>query len=51
MRYRPGAPRHGHLQPKIEWTESGQLFTIRSMTYAYAALSQQDLTAIGDSLR
>jgi len=36
---------------EIEWTESGQLFTIRSMTYAYATLSQQDLIAIGDSLR
>jgi hypothetical protein len=46
---------HGHagtaIPGEIEWTESGQLFTIRSATYAYATLSQQDLTAIGDSLR
>jgi hypothetical protein len=45
---------HGHpgtaIRGEIEWTESGQLFTIRSATYAYAALSQQDLIAIGDSL-
>ena len=36
---------------EIEWTEHGQLFTIRSVTYAYATLSQQDLVAIGDGLR
>ena len=36
---------------EIDWTERGQLFTIRSMTYAYAVLSQQELVAIGDSLR
>jgi hypothetical protein len=45
---------HGHagtaIPGEIEWTESGQLFTIRSVTYAYATLSQQDLIAIGDSL-
>ena len=46
---------HGHagtaIPGEIEWTESGQLFTIRSVTYAYATLSQQDLIAIGDSLQ
>jgi hypothetical protein len=46
---------HGHpgtaIPGEIEWTEAGQLFTIRSMTYAYATLSQQHLIAIGDSLR
>jgi len=36
---------------EIEWTEQGQLFTIRSVTYPYAVLSQQDLVAIGDGLR
>jgi hypothetical protein len=45
---------HGHagtaIPGEIEWTESGQLFTIRSITYAYATLSQQELIAIGDSL-
>jgi hypothetical protein len=45
---------HGHagsaIPGEIEWTESGQLFTVRSKTYAYATLSQQDLVAIGDSL-
>jgi hypothetical protein len=35
---------------EIEWNESGQLFTIRSMTYPYATLRKQDLIAIGDSL-
>ena len=35
---------------EIEWTEHGQLFTIRSVTYAYATLSTQELVAIGDSL-
>jgi hypothetical protein len=36
---------------EIEWAEDGQLFTIRSVTYAYATLSPQELVAIGDSLR
>lgn len=36
---------------EIEWTEDGQLFTIRSLTYAYATLSTPELVAIGDGLR
>jgi hypothetical protein len=36
---------------EIEWTENGQLFTIRSVTYAYATLSQDELIAIANGLR
>jgi len=36
---------------EIEWAEGGQLFTIQSMTYAYATLSDQALIAIANSLR
>jgi hypothetical protein len=35
---------------EIEWTEAGQMFTIRSMTYAYATLSTAQLLAIADSM-
>jgi hypothetical protein len=46
---------HGHpgtaLAGQIDWSENGQLFMIRSMTYAYATLSTAELVAIGDSLR
>jgi hypothetical protein len=35
---------------EIEWTEQGQLFTIRSATYAYATLGTQELLAIANSL-
>ena len=46
---------HGHpgiaIPGVIAWTENGQLFTIRSVTYPYATRSLQDLVAIGDSLR
>jgi hypothetical protein len=36
---------------EIEWTQNGQLFTIQSMTYAYATLGTRDLIAIANSLR
>jgi hypothetical protein len=36
---------------EIEWTENGQLFSIRSMAYAYATLSTADLVAVAESLR
>jgi len=47
VRGRPGLAIGG----EIEWTEDGQLFTIQSMTYAYATLGTQDLIAIANSLR
>jgi hypothetical protein len=39
------------INGEIEWRQDGQLFTIQSMTYAYATLSSRDLIAIGNSLR
>jgi hypothetical protein len=36
---------------EIEWTEDGQLFTIRSMAYAYATLTGTQLVAVAESLR
>jgi hypothetical protein len=36
---------------EIEWTQDGQLFTIQSMTYAYATLGTRDLIAIANSLK
>jgi len=39
------------INGEIEWTQHGQLFTIQSMTYAYATLGTPDLIAIADSLR
>jgi hypothetical protein len=40
----------GAVPGEIEWIEKGQLFTIRSMTYAYATLSNQQLLDIAESL-
>jgi hypothetical protein len=39
------------INGEIEWTQDGQLFTIQSMTYAYATLGTPELNAIADSLR
>jgi hypothetical protein len=39
------------INGEIEWTQHGQLFTVQSMTYAYATLSTPQLVAIADSLR
>jgi hypothetical protein len=36
---------------EIEWTEDGQLFTVRSMAYAYATLTTAQLIAVAESLR
>ena len=36
---------------EIEWTQHGQLFTIQSVTYAYATLGKSQLIAIANSLR
>jgi hypothetical protein len=47
VRGRPGLAING----EIEWTQDGQLFTIQSMTYAYATLGTRDLVAIANSLR
>jgi hypothetical protein len=47
VRGHPGTAIPGEL----EWSESGQLFTIRSMSYAYATLSAEQLLAIAESLR
>jgi hypothetical protein len=56
-------PGHGYRDPglaprrplaisgEIEWTQDGHLFTIQSMTYAYATLGTRDLVAIANSLR
>jgi hypothetical protein len=38
------------LAGEIQWTENGQLFTIRSVTYAYATLSRDELIAIAEGL-
>jgi hypothetical protein len=38
------------LAGMIEWTEGDQLFTVRSMTYAYATLGTAELIRIGNSL-
>jgi hypothetical protein len=44
--------RHGlAINGEIEWTQDGQLFTIQSMTYAYATLGTRDLIAIANSLK
>lgn len=47
IRGRPGLAVGG----EIEWTARGELFTIQSMTYAYATLPTSSLIAIADSLR
>jgi hypothetical protein len=47
VRGQPGLAVNG----EIEWAQHGQLFTIQSMTYAYATLSIPDLVAIANSLR
>lgn len=36
---------------EIEWTENGQLITVRSHSYAYALLDTAELVRIADSLR
>jgi hypothetical protein len=36
---------------EIEWTEDGQLLTIRSVAYAYATLTTAQLIAVAESLR
>lgn len=47
VRGRPGLAING----EIEWAQDGQLFTIQSMTYAYATLGTRDLIAIANSLK
>jgi hypothetical protein len=47
VRGQPGLAING----EIEWTQDGQLFTIQSLTYAYATISTSDLIAIAESLR
>jgi hypothetical protein len=47
VRGRPGFA----LAGEIEWTEHGELFTIQSITYAYATLPTPVLIAIANSLR
>lgn len=47
VRGQPGLAING----EIEWTQDGQLFTVQSMTYAYAILGTGELIAIANSLR
>jgi hypothetical protein len=46
----PGHPGSRPSRGEIEWTEPGQLFSIRLTTYAYARFREQDLIVVGDRL-